>query len=184
MMNRSRSMDRREWKAPVRSRSWPGLPDQIEEFRFADDGDRHALADEFLRGQQLRAFVARDVVVATSSLNDDVDSTRDVVRNGCSCLSDQNLGIKSSNRERAREGDRFPFKALERLSVGIVMPLQRSKHVERRREAVSSGADRLGHDIVQVVSARQFADVFHADQTVGFATKQHGEQLAHLKDII
>ena len=64
------------------------------------------------------------------------------------------------------------------------MPLQCSKHVQSRGKAVSSGADRLGHDPVQVVVAGQLADVFHADQTVGVATKQHGEQLPHLKDII
>ena len=111
----SRPVDGGERHCAGRSRSGPVLPDQVEELGFTDDRDRYALADELLRGQKLRALVAHDVVVRASSLDDDVDSTRDLVRNGCSRLPDQDLGIKSSNREWTTEDDGLPFQALERL---------------------------------------------------------------------
>ena len=97
--------------------SRPVLPDQVEEFRFADDGDRHALADQPLRRQELRALVPRDVVVRAPALDDDVDSTRHLLRNGCSRLSDQHLGIKSSNGKQTGEDDGFPFEALEEAAA-------------------------------------------------------------------
>ena len=77
----------------------------------------------------------------------------------------------------------FPSR-LSSARARIVVPLQCSKHFQSRDVAISSGADRLGHDPAQVVVAGQLADLSHTDQTVGVATKQHGEQLPHLKDII